>query len=344
MHLSFFHCSALGILLISVQSCSKGTSHPNSSNGDTTITVNPAAKYVVDTYAGATISGSISQPGPLCVDAYGFLYVSETNHNVVMKIDPLVQTIGTLTGSFDQPGCSDDPFGSGNPSLTFPGNLWISKTDQLIFIGDYGCGSAKVATTTGHSSAVQFSNPNNLDCGSSGGCRDFKGNIFLMDTYNGLFEVRYQDQVLVNVVSGADLGIASSMTMDDLGQTIYLAAKHKILEFSGGSLAPIAGDTLGNRDGVSGKAEFGGSMSICMGGDGNIYVADTYNNSVRQVTPGGLVTTIAGDGKQGYADGIGDKAEFDQPSGIAYASSGDKNVLYVSDFGNNVIRRITLPK
>jgi len=337
-----------GILLLALPSCSKnvnasGTNGNHPSTGDTTITTNPAAKYVVDTYAGGKITNSISGPGPLCVDATGVLYVSESNHNVVIKIDPLVQTIGFFSGSFDQPGCADDPFGSGNPSLTFPGNLWISS-DQLIFIGDYGCGGVKVATTTGHSSAVQYNNPNNLDCGSSGGCRDFKGNIFMMDTYNGLFEVRYSDQILVNVLSGTDLGIASSMTMDASEHTVYLAAKHRIVEFSDGSLAPIAGDTLGNRDGISGKAEFGGSMSICMGGDGNIYVADTYNNSVRQVTPAGVVTTIAGDGKQGYIEGPGDKAEFDQPSGITFLASGGNSFLYVSDFGNNVIRRITLPK
>ena len=327
-----------------LQSCSKCTPQNNigrPSGGDTIMP--PSSTYTVDTYAGDGPLSIISGPTQMCIDNNGFLYVSETNHNCIIKIDPLLKTIGYFSGSFNNPGCLDDPFGTGDPSLTFPGNLWFSP-DEQIFIGDYGCGKAKVAGTTGHSSAILYENPYNLDPDMSNACQDFKGNIFIGDTYNGIFEIRAEDQVLISVLSGDVVGIISSMTMDATQKNIYISAKHTIQEISDGKAITIAGDSLGAKDGVGKTASFGGAMAICMGGDGNIYVADTYNNKIRQVSPNGLVTTIAGDGNAGMVNGAGDKAEFNGPYGIAFTTSGNNNILYVSDNGNNLIRRITFPK
>ena len=328
-----------------LQSCSKSIPQNNTgrpSGGDTLIP--PASKYVVDTYAGDGPLSIISGPEEMCIDSKGFLYVSETNHNCIIKIDPLVQSIGYFSGSFDNPGCLDDAFGSGDPSLTFPGNLWISP-DEQIFIGDYGCGKAKVAGTTGHSAAVVYNNPYDLYPDMSNVCQDFAGNIFIGDTHNGIFEIRATDQILINLLSGNDVGIISSMTMDAGQKNIYISAKHTIQEISDGKARTIAGgEYIGNKDGVGNQASFGGAMAICVGGDGNIYVADTYNNKIRQVTPNGLVSTIAGDGNAGFVNGPGDKAEFSGPYGIAFTTSGDNNILYVSDNGNNLIRRITFPR
>lgn len=341
---SILPCLVL-VVAAGLQSCSKSTP-TNNSGTDSTGSVSihpPASKYMVETYAGGTTLNPISQPGQMCIDSKGFLYVSLTNHNSIVKIDPLAHLIGPFAGLFDNPGCLDDPFGSGSPSLTFPGNLWINSDDQ-IFIGDYGCGKAKVASTTGSVKAIDYINPYNLDPDGSGACQDFKGNMWLTDTYNGIYEVRAADQVLVSVLSGDATGIISSMTMDNSATSMYISAKHTIQEITDGKAIVIAGDSLGNKDGVGRKAAFGGAMFICMGTDGNIYVADIYNNEIRQVTPGGLVTTIAGDGNAGMVNGPGDKAEFANPSGVAFTTSGDNNVLYVSDFGNNLIRKITWPK
>ncbi|HMH32562.1 MAG TPA: hypothetical protein VK543_06000 [Puia sp.] len=338
---SFLPCLLL-VVSAGLQSCSKSTPK-NNSGTDSVFISPPASKYMVETYAGGTTLNSLSYPGQMCVDSKGFLYVSETNHNCIVKIDPLVQLIGPFAGMFDNPGCTDDPFGSGSPSLTFPENLWINSDDQ-IFIGDYGCGKAKVANTTGSLTAIGYDNPYNLSPDPSAACQDFAGNTFLLDTYDGVFEIRAADQVLVSLLSGDDVGIISSMTMDGAAKNMYISANHRIQEISDGKASTIAGDSLGNRDGVGHSAAFGGAMVICMGTDGNIYVADTYNNEIRQVTPGGSVTTIAGDGKAGFANGPGDKAEFNNPSGIAFTTIGNNNILYVSDGNNNVIRKITFPK
>jgi len=71
---------------------------------------------------------------------------------------------------------------------------------------------------------------------------------------------------------------------------------------------------------------------------GNIYVADVYNNSVRQVTPSGVVSTIAGSLTPGSADGVGTNATFYRPSDVAVDSSGN---IFVTDMQNHRIRKIT---
>jgi hypothetical protein len=74
---------------------------------------------------------------------------------------------------------------------------------------------------------------------------------------------------------------------------------------------------------------------------GTVYVADSGNNTIRKVTPAGLVTTVAGcpaDQAVGAVDGVGTAARFFYPSGIAVTPDG---ICYVADAGNDVIRRIS---
>jgi sugar lactone lactonase YvrE len=67
-------------------------------------------------------------------------------------------------------------------------------------------------------------------------------------------------------------------------------------------------------------------------------VADTGNNLIRKITAAGVVTTLAGSGRAGSTNATGTAASFDTPYGVAVDSSG---TLYVSDTGNNLIRKIT---
>jgi sugar lactone lactonase YvrE len=106
-----------------------------------------------------------------------------------------------------------------------------------------------------------------------------------------------------------------------------------------GTVTTIAGNgTPGFADGNGSSAQFNIFYRIAIDGQDNIYVADAINNSIRKITQPGNVTTVAGTGVAGYVDGNIANAEFNNPVGIAFDVQGD---MYISDAGNNVIRKIT---
>jgi sugar lactone lactonase YvrE len=105
------------------------------------------------------------------------------------------------------------------------------------------------------------------------------------------------------------------------------------------SFATLAGLAPGNVDGIGAVARFRGGGGIGSDAQGNLYVADSDNDTIRKVTPAGLVTTLAGaPGVAGSADGIGASARFNAPAAIAVDASGN---VYVADYGNNTIRKVT---
>ena len=77
-----------------------------------------------------------------------------------------------------------------------------------------------------------------------------------------------------------------------------------------------------------------------MDGPGNLYIADNLNNRVRKIGLDGNITTVAGTGVAGYTGdgGPAAAAELAFPTGVAVDSAGS---LYIADFGNDVIRRVT---
>jgi serine/threonine-protein kinase len=105
-------------------------------------------------------------------------------------------------------------------------------------------------------------------------------------------------------------------------------------------VSTLAGSaTSGFADGSGALARFNYPQGVAVNSSGTIYVADTSNNRIRSVTAGGVVSTLAGSGSNGYVDGGGTTAQFSHPEGIAVDSSG---TVYVADYGNHRIRKITV--
>jgi hypothetical protein len=103
-------------------------------------------------------------------------------------------------------------------------------------------------------------------------------------------------------------------------------------------LAGTAG-TFGSDDGTGSAARFRNPSGIVLGADGNLYVSDFLNHTIRRVTPEGEVTTLAGlAGTSGTDDGTGSAARFFRPTALARDAAGD---LYVTDSFNHTVRRIT---
>jgi hypothetical protein len=81
-------------------------------------------------------------------------------------------------------------------------------------------------------------------------------------------------------------------------------------------------------------------QDVAVNAQGDVFIADTYNNRVVKVTPRGQVFAVAGDGVAGYSGdgGLGAFAELNEPTGLALDSQGN---LYIADSANNVIRRVS---
>ncbi|PLC07315.1 hypothetical protein CY658_10160 [Variovorax sp. RO1] len=141
--------------------------------------------------------------------------------------------------------------------------------------------------------------------------------------------------------AGATFNAPTSVAVDAAGN-LY------VLEYDGGVVRKInpAGDVItlagssprGFANGTGTAAKFGRGYNIAIDASGNLYVADSENHRIRMITPAGVVTTLAGTGTPGAADGPRDSATFSDPRGVAVDADGN---VYVADFGNSLLRRIT---
>jgi sugar lactone lactonase YvrE len=132
----------------------------------------------------------------------------------------------------------------------------------------------------------------------------------------------------------------SGLAIDEAG-TLYVAdtgnnAIRKITPQ--GAVITLAGDGVaGYRDGPARQARFNGPIGLAVGRAGEVYVADSYNDRIRMISPTGEVTTLAGEGGPGYRDGATATARFDTPCSVLVDAKGD---LIVADTGNDALRVI----
>jgi len=106
------------------------------------------------------------------------------------------------------------------------------------------------------------------------------------------------------------------------------------------AVSTVAGNgTRGSINGAGNVASFNNPCGICIDSTGTLYVVDHESNLIRQITPEGVVSTLAGSGTSGSVDGIGTAARFNTPYGICIDSIGN---LYVNEFWSNKIRKIVI--
>lgn len=103
-------------------------------------------------------------------------------------------------------------------------------------------------------------------------------------------------------------------------------------------------DVSGSVDGTGTNAlfqfRFVSAIGLAVDASGSVYVTDTDNNEIRKVTSAGVVTTLAGLAASagGSMDGVGGTARFYHPTDVTVDGTGN---LYITDLGNNTIRKIT---
>lgn len=133
----------------------------------------------------------------------------------------------------------------------------------------------------------------------------------------------------------------SGLALDHEGGILVADTGNHVIRRIGpdGMVTTVAGDgTAGLLDGPARQARFRGPTGVAVDAAGRIIVADTYNDRIRAIEPSGTVVTIAGSGQPGWVDGPVDAAAFDTPAAVAVDAASN---IYVADFGNVAIRRIS---
>ncbi len=187
------------------------------------------------------------------------------------------------------------------------------------------------------------------------------GDLFIANSVNSV--VREVTGGTINTIAGdgipGDTGNNGPATSAELGDPVGLAvqsltvrlwvadsASDVVREVASATITTVAGDGFENYGGDGGAAtaaELNNPTAVAVDSSGDLFIADTLNNVVREVNATtGVITTVAGDGIGGYAGdgGQASDAELLDPTGVAVNSTED--LLFIADSGNNVIRQVNL--
>jgi sugar lactone lactonase YvrE len=144
-------------------------------------------------------------------------------------------------------------------------------------------------------------------------------------------------------VNGVSFAFPAGLLADNAGQLFIADTWNnsiRWIEPQGKTVSTLVGTGNGFIDGPSVVAKLNHPAQIAVDGSHNFYVADSWNNSIRKITPQGFVTTLAGDGYDGNVLGKNDRARLKGPQGVAVTLDG--STLYVADTSNNRILKVTL--
>ncbi len=136
--------------------------------------------------------------------------------------------------------------------------------------------------------------------------------------------------------------VPTGVAVDTFGN-VYVADQDNDLVreiLSGGAVTTLAGQAgvIGATNATGTAASFFLPTGVAVDSSGTVYVADQGNDLIREIAPGGAVSTLAGSvSVSGSANGPAAIARFNLPVGVAVDFSGN---VYVADFGNNMIRKI----
>jgi sugar lactone lactonase YvrE len=304
-----------------------------------------------NTVAGSADGGEqarFNSPNDVAVDGCGNLYVADSFNNTVRKITPagIVTTFAGsagVAGSNDGTGSAARFWGLRGIAVDAAGNLYVADTFNFTLrkITPAGVVStlAGLAGSRGHldgtGSGARFSE-------TQGVTVDSADNVYVADDDGTIRKITPGGVVSTLAGPGGFTG-PQDMAVDNAGN-IYVADAfgHNISKITpSGIVSNLAGmhGVNGSVDGTGSAARFYECGGVTVDGDGNVYVGDTFNQTVRKITPAGVVTTLAGvAGVAGETDGLASVARFFSPKGMATDSAGD---LYIADLQNCAIRKIT---
>ena len=293
---------------------------------------------------GAATNAGLSAPAGLALDSNNQLYIADLFNARVRKVAGSVITTLAGTGSRDG-GSATAAF------LNFPEGLAASGTNNVL-VADTGNNEARRFNIGGNISSV-----GQVQGVPHGVAVDSGGNFYVTDDEPLVLKITPAGAT--SIVAGnsrdgysGDNGPATAAMIStptgiavDPGNNVYFTDynNNRIRKVTpSGTISTIAGNGRFAFSGDNGPALSAGidPLDVAVDNNSNVYVADEINNRIRKITPGGTITTIAGNGTAGYGGdgGQATSAMLDSPSGVAVDNAGN---LYIADLGNSVVRRVT---
>jgi sugar lactone lactonase YvrE len=310
---------------------------------------------------GTGVSARFNSPSGIAIDSNGDLFVAEFINNDIRKITAgsIVTTFAgaNSTGTLDGIGTSARFSAPSDITIDSLGNFFVADSNNHTIRKITSAGAVSTfaglagskGSGDGLTTVAQFNNPSSIFASNA-------GNLYITDSNNNTLR-RINAAGDVETIGGAaglygaTDGTGSSVRFynpksiaaDNFGNIYIADTENSTIRKvnSAGVTSTLAGvaQLTGITDGTGSAARFYYPKGIAVDSTGNIYVADTSANTIRKVTPAGVVTTLAGTAYiSGISDGIGPNARFCQPEGITVESSGN---IFVTDTCSNIIRKIT---
>ena len=282
-------------------------------NVGTIVTTFAGQAGITGSFDATGLAASFNSPSAIAIDSADNVYIADTVNCVIRKITS-AGVVSTYAGLAGVPGNTDGPAatarfnGPYGVAVDTAGNVYVADafnhTIRVISPARNVSTLAGLAgtpgTDDGTGTAARFTYP-------TGVAVTISGMVFVADSYNHTIRA--------------------------------IAPGGVVTTYAGAAGVRGSADGIANVGGFTGVARFANPNSLAVDRAGNVYVADSFNHTIRVITTLGNVTTLAGlAGTIGSADGTGVAARFNQPSGLVVDSSGN---VYVADTFNNAIRKIT---
>ena len=303
--------------------------------------------YLITTVAGGgTKSGASGDGGPataaqllgpsgVAFDAAGNLYIGDYAGNRVRKVSPS-GTITTVAGTGAN-GTGSFSNGDGGlatkATLANPSGVAVDTAGNL-YIADSNVSRVRKVSPSGIITTYAGS-------GNTGAF----GPIYFSGDGGPATTAQLTFPVAVAVDATGDLFIADNNN----NRIRKVSISGLVINTIAGSGAVGTGGGFTGDGGPATAAQLSSPSGVALDAAGNLYIADRGNNRIRRVSPSGVISTVAGSGTAafrgdgGIAGFSGDggpatTAQLSGPSGVALDASGN---FYISDSGNNRIRRVS---
>jgi hypothetical protein len=307
---------------------------------------------------GAT--ARFNNPYGVAVDTAGVVYVADSSNHTIRKITT-AGVVSTLAGTAGSSGSTD---GTGSAARFKSPRAVAVDTAGVVYVGDSVNRTIRKITTAGVVSTLAGTpgSPSGLTNGTGaaagfgiigGVAVDTAGVVYVADGY-GIRKITTAG--VVSTLAGtfhtagwtdgtgaaARFNTARGVAVDTAG-VVYVAdtLNHSIRKITpAGVVSTLAGAGPagdGSTNGTGASARFAAPEGVAVDTAGVVYVADSYNSTIRKITTAGVVTTEAGSpGLNGSNDGYGSAARFNIPYGVAVDTAG---VVYVGERHSHTIRK-----